>query len=149
MNGTPGPIRRTRRIRRRLTDVPFAAVLAVVGVNSAITFFARPGTQAASLLASPLDYAWVAMYGAGGALILAGIATARVNIEALGCVAFGTGAAVSGLATAVLRGWAQWNAAMVLFVFAAGAWVRAFHLFRGRVLVLLDVASGTTRDGGR
>lgn len=149
MTSSPGPIRRARRIRRRLTDVPFATVLALVGVNAAINFFARPGTQAASLLASPLAYAWVAMYGAGGALIVAGIAAARINVEALGCVAFGTGAAVSGLATAAVRGWAQWNAAAVLFVFAAGAWVRAYHLFRGRVLVLLDVESGTLRDGGR
>jgi len=138
-----------RRIRRRLTDVPFASVLALLGVNGAVTFFVRPGVQAAALLASPLDYAWIAMYGAGGALILAGIAAAQMNVEAAGCVAFGTGAAVSGLATAVVRGWGQWNAAVVLFVFATAAAVRSYHLFRGRVLVLLDVASGTMRDGGR
>jgi hypothetical protein len=138
--------RRARLIRRRLTDVPFATVLAVLGINGTITFFTRPGAQAASLLASPLDYAWIGMYGAGGALIFAGIATARVSLEAAGCVAFGTGAAVSGLATAVVRGWPQWNAVAVLFVFAGAAATRAYHLFRGRVLVLLDVAAGTLRD---
>lgn len=134
-------LHRARRIRRRLTDVPFATVFAVLGINSAVTFATRPNVQAASLLASPLAYAWIVMYGAGGALILAGIVTARINLEAAGCVSFGTGAAVSAVATATVRGWEQWNTVVVLLVFAAASAVRAYHLFRGRVLVLLDVTT--------
>lgn len=127
-----------RALHRRLTDVPFAAVFALLGVNTTVTFLLRPEAQAASLLASPLDYVWISMYGAGGLMMLVGIATGRANLEAAGCVAFGGGAAISAFATALVRGWGQWNTAAVLFVFAAGALTRAYHLFRGRVLVLLD-----------
>lgn len=131
-----------RRIRRRFTDVPFAVVVGLIGVNNMVTLLLHPGQQAASLLASPLDYAWGGLYAAGGALILAGLGTARIDLEAAGCVAFGTGAAVSALATAVVRGWPQWNTVAVLAIFTAGAAVRSYHLFRGRVLVLLDPAAG-------
>jgi hypothetical protein len=136
-------IRRLRQVRRRFTDVPFAAIVGLLGVNNAITLLLHPGQQAASLLASPLDYVWAGMYSCGGLLILAGIGTTRANVEAAGCVAFAGGALVSALATAIVRGWSAWNAVLVLMLFAAAAGVRTYHLACGRVLVLLDV------DGGR
>lgn len=139
-------LRAARRIRRRYTDVPFAVIIGFLGVNTAITFFLRPNVQAAALLASPLDYAWVATYGIGGVLILAGIGTGLANLEAAGCVAFGTAAVVSGVATVAVRGLSTWNALAVLAVFAGGAAVRAFHLFRGRVLVLLDQSTVRSRN---
>lgn len=137
-----------RRAARRLTDVPFAALVGYLGVNNAVTFVAHPGQQAASLLAPPLDYAWIALYGTGGALILAGIATALANVEAAGCIVFGAGAAVSALATAVERPGA-WNSAVALALFATAAGVRAWHLATGRVLVLLTAAEARQRRRGR
>lgn len=140
---------RLRRVRRRYTDVPFGTLVAVLGVNNLATLLLHPGAQAASLLASPLDYLWGGMYAAGGLLILAGLGTARMNIEAAGCVTFAAGALVSALANAVVLGWGAWNTVAVLALFTAAATLRAGHLARGRVLVLLDVATGTLRDGPR
>lgn len=145
---TPRGLRHARALRRRITDVPFAAVFALLGINQVVTFVTRPGQQPAGLLAAPLDYAWVAMYGAGGVMILAGVVAARANLEAAGCISFGSGAAVSALATGLVRGWSAWNTVVVLAVFAAAAGVRAYHLFRGRVLVLLDVDAAERLHGG-
>ncbi len=132
-------LRAARRIRRRYTDVPFATVIGWLGVNNLVTLLAHPGLQAASLLASPLDYLWGALYGCGGLLILAGLGTRRANVEAAGCVAFGGGALISAFATAVVRGPAAWNQVLILGMFAAFSAVRTYHLARGRVLVLVDV----------
>ncbi len=142
-------IGRARRVRRRYTDVPFGSLVAFLGVNNLVTLIAHPGQQAASLLASPLDYAWAAMYAAGGALILAGLGSARRDLEAAGCVVFAAGALVSAMATAAVAGWAAWNTVGVLALFVAAAGVRATHLARGRVLVLIDADTGTFRDGPR
>lgn len=136
-----GRLRAIRRVRRRFSDVPFAVVLGWLGVNNLITLLLHPGQQAASLLASPLDYLWGSLYATGGALILAGIGAARANIEAAGCVAFGGGAAISALATAVVRGAGGWNQVLTLAVFAVFSAVRTYHLARGRTLVLVDVAA--------
>lgn len=150
MQGMTGKLRAARAIRRRYTDVPFAAVIAVLGVNNLITLLAHPGQQAASLLASPLDYTWGGMYAAGGALILAGIGTARANLEAAGCCIYAGGALISALATAVVRGWTAWNAVAVLCLFVVAAAFRAVHLGRGRVLVLLGVDTrGRLQPGSR
>lgn len=133
------PSGRLRKVRRRFTDVPFAVALAYVGINSAISYFVAPARQPAHLLPSPLDYLWVAMYGAGGLLILTGIGTARSNLEAAGCFGFGGGAAVSAVANGVVNGLHDsWNTVLTLALFTGAALVRAHHLSRGRVLVLLD-----------
>jgi hypothetical protein len=144
-----GKLRSARRIRRRYTDVPFATVIGAVGVNNLITLLAHPGQQAASLLASPLDYAWGALYAIGGALILAGIGTARSNLETAGCCAYAGGALISAVAIAVVRGWPAWNAAAVLGLFAAAALTRAWHLAQGRVLALFVVDEQGRLQGGR
>jgi hypothetical protein len=143
-----GAVRRARTIRRRLTDVPFAGVFALLGINQAIMFAGGSPGQPAGLLAAPLDYVWVAMYTAGGALIIAGLVTVRANLEAAGCIAFGVGAAVSALATGLVRhGWLAADMVAVLVVFAAAGFIRAYHLFHGRVLVLLDPAAVTDLRG--
>jgi hypothetical protein len=140
-------VRAVRRIRRRLTDVPFATVVAALGINNGVTYVLHPGRQPAHQLLPPLDVLWVCLYAAGGLLILAGVTTARANVEAGGCVAYAGGAAVSALANAVVLGFAAWNTVLILAVFAAAALVRAWHLARGRVLVLLD--AGTRDDLSR
>ncbi len=143
-------VTRARQVRRRYTDVPFATVIGWLGVNNLITLVAHPGQQAASLLASPLDYLWGGLYAAGGVLILAGIGAARTNLEAAGCVAYGGGALISALATAVVRGWGAWNQITVLVLFAVFSAVRTYHLARGGVLVLVDargVVSHPSRGG--
>lgn len=146
---TAGGLRRARMVRRRYTDVPFGTLVAVVGVNNLITLLLHPGTQPASLLASPLDYLWAGMYAAGGVLILAGLGAARTNIEAAGCITFAAGALISAMANAAVGGWAAWNTVTVLVLFVGAAATRASHLARGRVLALLDVSTGTLRDGHR
>lgn len=129
-----------RRAAVRLTDVPFAAVIGMLGINNAVTFFAHPGRQAAALLLPPLDYVWIGLYGGGGALILAGVAAAMVNVEAAGCVMYAGGATVSALATAVVNGWSTWNTTLTLLLLAGAALTRVRHLASGRVLVLLAVS---------
>lgn len=124
--------------------MPFATVLACLGVNAAITFFIHPNQQAAALLAPPLDYAWITLYGLGGTLILVGIAFGLTNVETAGCLAFGFGAAVSALTTAVVAHWAAWNTIVILVLFTGAALTRARHLWSGRVLVLLSVADVQT-----
>lgn len=138
-----------RMVRRRYTDVPFGTLVAVVGVNNLITLLLHPGFQAASLLASPFDYLWGALYATGGLLILAGLGSARINVEAAGCISFAAGALISALANALVDGWAAWNTVTLLALFVGAAVTRASHLARGRVLVLLDVRTGTLRDGHR
>lgn len=151
MSDQPGQFRRlvarARTVRRRYTDVPFGSLVAVLGVNNLVTLLGHPGAQAASLLASPLDYLWAGMYAAGGLLILVGLGTVRTNVEAAGCITFAAGALISALATVVVSGWDAWNTVGVLALFVGAAVTRASHLARGRVLVLLDVATGTFRDG--
>lgn len=143
---TARPPSRARIVRRRLTDVPYAVVVGLVGVNTAVTFLAHPGRQSAALLASPLDYLWIVLYGAGGLMLIGGIAAARVNLEAAGCVAVAGGAVVSAVAFLVVAPGATWNNAALQSAFAAAALIRSYHLARGRVLVLLDT---DTRDGLR
>jgi hypothetical protein len=139
---------RARIIRRRYTDVPFATVIGWLGVNNLITLVLHPTQQAASQLAGPLAWLWGGLYGAGGLLILAGLGGARANLEAAGCVAYGGGAAVAAVATAAVRGGAAWNQVGVLLLFAAFATIRAYHLARGRILVLIDVDLMAARQGG-
>lgn len=124
-------------LRRRYTDVPFAVVFGFVGINNLINLIVHPGQQAASLLASPLDYFWGSLYATGGLLILIGLGIARANVEAAGCVAFGGGAFISALTLAILNGWASWNQIFLLALFATMAMVRARHLARGQVLILV------------
>lgn len=131
-----------RRIRRRYTDVPFATIVAYLGINNLITLLAHPGRQAASLLVSPLDYVWAGMYAAGGALILAGIGARRANMEAAGCLSFAGGALISAVANAAVDLRGTWNTVILLSLLTAAALIRAWHLARGKVLVLVDVAGG-------
>lgn len=125
------------RLRRRLTDVPFATLIGLVGVNGAVTFLVQPDRSVPHALLSPYDYAWALLYGMGGLLILAGILTGRANVEAAGCVAFAGGAAVSAVATAALLGAGAWNSVLVLTLFVVAALIRTRHLAQGRVLVLV------------
>lgn len=118
--------------------MPFATYIGWLGINNLITLLAHPGQQAASLLASPLDYLWGALYAAGGLLILAGLGMARANVEAAGCVAVGGGALISALATAVVRGASGWNQVFTLLVLVVFTAMRTQHLARGKALVLID-----------
>lgn len=130
-----------RTIRRRYTNVPFAVAFAAIGCNNLITLFVRPDGAAAALLASPLDYVWGAMYGTGGLLILAGMGTRRANLEAAGSVLFGGAATIAAISTAIVRGITWWNSVVLLLIFAAMAVIRAYHLAKGRVLVLVDTVA--------
>jgi peptidoglycan/LPS O-acetylase OafA/YrhL len=125
---------------RRLTDVPFASLVAVLGINSAVTLFVAPGrSSAASALISPIGYAWATLYGIGGLLILAGIANRRANVEAAGCIAFAGGALINAMTTLAVYRWAAWNLALLLLLFSAAAITRTRHLIHGRVLVLVNI----------
>lgn len=136
-------------IGRRYTDVPFAAILATVGVNAALSFIVAPQRQPAHMLLAPWDAVWAAMYGLGGLLILAGIGSARANIESAGCLAFGGGALISAVASAAVLGRPAWNTVIVLALFCVGAVIRAVHLARGQVLVLLSVDAVRKVEGRR
>lgn len=138
-----------RLVRRRLTDVPFACIVALGGINIAVLAFTRPGRLPAHQLLAPWDSLWAGMYGAGGLLILAGIATARANLEAAGCIAFAGGALVSVVATAVVLRWSGATNVAVLAAYAGLALVRAQHLRQGRVLVLVDVPRSSTGEKRR
>jgi len=146
---TSQALRRARVIRRRITDVPFAAVTAYLGINNMIVFALHPGTQSAGLLASPLDYVWVGMFGLGGLLIFAGLVTALANVEAGGCVLLAGGALISGLAIAVVRGLGAWNVILTMVILTTFSLVRAYHLFRGRVLVLVTLTDDQDVPGDR
>jgi hypothetical protein len=132
-------------VRRRLTDVPYAGVVALFGVNSAYTFYNRPALSAVHQLVSPLDYMWSGMYGLGGLIIIVGIARARANIEAAGCVCLGGGALIAAIATAAVRGWSSWNTVSLSVLIAVASAIRTWHLASGRVLVLLDSPRVTDR----
>jgi hypothetical protein len=123
---------------RRLSVVPFAAALGLVGVNSAVSLLLYPERSPIHELAAPFDYAWAVIYGLGGLMMLAGIATARIDVEAAGCVAFGGGAIINAVTWAAIMGWSAWNAVAILVVFAVAALIRGQHVAKGRVLVLVE-----------
>jgi len=132
-------------VSRRLRTAPFATAIGLTGINSALNLALRPGTVPQHALLSPFDYMSVSIYGVGGALMIAGIAAARSDVEASGCLLFAGGALVAATAWAALVGWSAWNQVLVLTIFAAAALQRASHLAHGRVLVLVQVPDG---DGG-
>lgn len=136
----PAALTRLRRIRRRYTDVPFASVLALLGVNAGITALLRPELQPARQLAQPWDTVWLVMYSLGGLMILIGIGTRLANVEAAGCLAFGGGALIAAIATAVVIGTRGWNSTVILLLFCSAATTRAWHLVHGLVLVLVDTS---------
>jgi hypothetical protein len=127
-----------RVVRHRLTAAPFATLIAAVGVNSAVSLFTQPQRVPAHALLSPYDYVWAVLYGAGGVLMLAGLAGRRANLETAGCVAFAGGSAISALAWALVGRWPAWNTVVILLLFAGAALIRAGHIARGRVLVLVE-----------
>ncbi len=131
--------RTLRRVRRRLTDVPYAVVLGLLAVNSALNLYIHPDRQPAHLLLAPWDYLWSGLYGIGGAMIVIGIGMARHNVEASGTVAFAGGAVVSALVNAITLGWSGWNTVALLTLFAVASLIRTYHLARGRVLLLVDL----------
>ncbi len=62
-----GTLATLRRMHRRLNDVPFAVVIGLLGVNSALTLYLNPARQPTHLLLAPWDYLWSGLYGIGGA----------------------------------------------------------------------------------
>jgi hypothetical protein len=135
-----------RIVRRRLTAVPFATAIALVGVNGAVNLFTQPQRTPAHNLLSPWDDVWAVLYGIGGLLILAGIATAKANIEAAGCMAFAGGSRISAVASAVVLRWPAWNQVAILTLFTAAALTRVIHLAQGRQLILVQLADPKPRQ---
>jgi hypothetical protein len=123
---------------RRLSVVPFAAALGLVGINSAVSLLLYPERSPIHELAAPFDYAWAVIYSLGGLMMLAGIATARIDVETAGCVAFGGGAIINAVAWAAVMGWSAWNTVLILTIFAIASLIRGWHVSKGRVLILVE-----------
>jgi hypothetical protein len=140
-----------RVVLQRLNAVPFATAIGLVGVNSAVNLLLYPQRSSIHALASPWDYAWAGIYGAGGLMIVTGISVARMDVEAAGCVAFGGGAIINAVVVAAIAGWASWNVVLILSVFAWASLARGWHITQGRVLILVEVKDGIptiTSPGG-
>lgn len=123
-------------IMRRLAAVPFAVLLALLGVNSAVILLIDPNRSVVHALTTPWDYVWAAQYGLGGAAIIAGIGFGVARLEAAGCVAFAGGTLIQSFVTALVLGWSAWNSVLVLVLFTGGASIRAWHIAQGKTLIL-------------
>jgi hypothetical protein len=128
-----------RVLSQRLRTAPFATAIALTGINAAANLVLRPNASPVHSLLSPFDYMAAGIYGVGGALIVTGIASARSDVEAAGCIAFAGGALISATAWAALVGWSAWNQVLILLIFASAAMQRAYHIGHGRILVLVEV----------
>jgi hypothetical protein len=128
-----------RVLWRRLRTAPFATAIGLIGINSGVNVLVRPEISPVHALLNPFDYMAALIYGIGGALIITGIAFARADVEASGCIAFAGGALIAATAWGALIGWGAWNQVLILIIFAGAAMQRAHHLVHGRVLVLVQV----------
>lgn len=124
------------RAWRRLKAVPFASVIGLLGINSALTFFSNPILSPLHDVASPWDYLWALQYGIGGAMMVLGIAGGWDRVEASGCVAFAGGAIINAFVLLSIFGLDRWNSVATLVLFAIAAGIRVKHIADGRVLVL-------------
>lgn len=133
------PPSRWRVYRRRFTDRPADALLALLGVNGALTYFIQPARSTLRTLPASLSIAWIVLFGLGGLLTLAGILSSRANVEAAGWCLFAGGALISGITVGLVLGWlVAWNSVLVLALYAGCALVRTWHASRGRIPVLLE-----------
>jgi hypothetical protein len=131
--------KKLKRMGQRLMATPFATIIGVIGVNAAINLMLRPQASPTHQLLSPFDYLSTAIYGIGGLAILVGIAMRRTDVEAAGCIGFAGGSLIAAVTWAFIVGWGSWNQVLVLTVFCIGSLIRAYHLAKGQVLVLIEL----------
>lgn len=131
-----------RVMLRRLSAAPFASIIALIGVNSAVTLFIQPNRVPTHALLAPYDYLWAALYGLGGLSMLVGIAGRWANLETAGCIAFAGGSLISAVTWAAVGRAAAWNTVLLLVLFTVAALIRARYVAQGRIVVLVEPVDG-------
>lgn len=121
----------------RLYVVSFTSLVGLIAINGAFTFLLHPERSMVTGLPQPLPWIWAIQYGVGGLMLLTGVAFARHDIEASGCMAFMGGALVNALAWLGALGSQSWNTVALLVCFAVAAGARLVQLLQHRVIVLL------------
>lgn len=133
-----------RRWLRYLLATPFATSLALLAVESGVRGLFDPATLPLVSVIGWIGYAWAVVYGIGGALMLAGRASAKARYEAAGCTLFGGGALVQAGVTAAFIGRSPfltfWSV-FALLAFGAAGLIQARHLSRGQKLIWVERGS--------
>lgn len=94
----------------RLAALPFEALVAILAIHAAaMQLLGGADTSAIAMTGAPrlIDYAWVISYGISGLLVLIGLASGRLQLEAAGVIWLAGAVAINVAALLSLPGGPQ------------------------------------------